>query len=155
MVLASEPVGGRSRATELPCFLCLVEKISCGLNLIDTLVTCTLSLICVFFNRQVTSFLKSAMQMKSGADVTGKRLAAELVLALAAQRGSLCYLLEWVEVALSAAAGARPRLADHQDDHGAGVDSTGMISHTNYVQILKQMKKSAVCSKTEKSHFNK
>uniref|UniRef100_A0A3Q2QMR5 Hect domain and RLD 7 n=1 Tax=Fundulus heteroclitus TaxID=8078 RepID=A0A3Q2QMR5_FUNHE len=53
---------------------------------------------------QVADFLKktSASSASSGADPTGRRLALELLLGLAMQRGSLKFLLEWVEVALAA-----------------------------------------------------
>lgn len=52
---------------------------------------------------QVTLFLKGAVMPMSGADNLGKRIASQLVLAIAAQRGSLRYLLEWVEMSLCAA----------------------------------------------------
>ncbi|KAJ0013026.1 hypothetical protein NQD34_017360 [Periophthalmus magnuspinnatus] len=53
---------------------------------------------------QVGDFLKktSVSSGAGGADVTGRRLSLELLLGLAMQRGSLRYLLEWVEVALAA-----------------------------------------------------
>uniref|UniRef100_A0A672ZPM8 Hect domain and RLD 7 n=1 Tax=Sphaeramia orbicularis TaxID=375764 RepID=A0A672ZPM8_9TELE len=53
---------------------------------------------------QVADFLKktSASGGSGGADSTGRRLALELLLGLAMQRGSLKFLLEWVEVALAA-----------------------------------------------------
>ncbi|XP_057674688.1 probable E3 ubiquitin-protein ligase HERC1 isoform X1 [Corythoichthys intestinalis] len=53
---------------------------------------------------QVAEFLKktSVSSGSGGADVTGRRLALELLLGLAMQRGSLKFLLEWVEVALAA-----------------------------------------------------
>ncbi|KAM4720559.1 putative E3 ubiquitin-protein ligase HERC1 isoform 3-T4 [Anableps anableps] len=53
---------------------------------------------------QVADFLKktSVSSGSSGADPTGRRLALELLLGLAMQRGSLKFLLEWVEVALAA-----------------------------------------------------
>ncbi|XP_038130884.1 probable E3 ubiquitin-protein ligase HERC1 isoform X2 [Cyprinodon tularosa] len=53
---------------------------------------------------QVADFLKktSVSSGSSGADPTGRRLALELLLGLAIQRGSLKFLLEWVEVALAA-----------------------------------------------------
>lgn len=53
---------------------------------------------------QVADFLKktSASGGSSGVDPTGRRLALELLLGLAMQRGSLKFLLEWVEVALAA-----------------------------------------------------
>uniref|UniRef100_A0A672ZQK9 Hect domain and RLD 7 n=1 Tax=Sphaeramia orbicularis TaxID=375764 RepID=A0A672ZQK9_9TELE len=46
--------------------------------------------------------LTSASGGSGGADSTGRRLALELLLGLAMQRGSLKFLLEWVEVALAA-----------------------------------------------------
>lgn len=53
---------------------------------------------------QVADFLKktSVSSGTGGADLTGRRLALELLLGLAIQRGSLKFLLEWVEVALAA-----------------------------------------------------
>ncbi|XP_067431218.1 probable E3 ubiquitin-protein ligase HERC1 isoform X7 [Thunnus thynnus] len=53
---------------------------------------------------QVAEFLKktSVSSGTGGADPTGRRLALELLLGLAMQRGSLKFLLEWVEVALAA-----------------------------------------------------
>lgn len=53
---------------------------------------------------QVAEFLKktSVSSGSSGADLTGRRLALELLLGLGMQRGSLKFLLEWVEVALAA-----------------------------------------------------
>ncbi|XP_023136650.2 probable E3 ubiquitin-protein ligase HERC1 isoform X3 [Amphiprion ocellaris] len=53
---------------------------------------------------QVADFLKktSVSSGSGGADPTGRRLALELLLGLAMQRGSLKFLLEWVEVALAA-----------------------------------------------------
>uniref|UniRef100_A0AAV2IR35 RCC1-like domain-containing protein n=1 Tax=Knipowitschia caucasica TaxID=637954 RepID=A0AAV2IR35_KNICA len=52
---------------------------------------------------QVGDFLKktSVNAGAGGADVMGRRLSLELLLGLAMQRGSLRYLLEWVEVALA------------------------------------------------------
>ncbi|KAM3600471.1 uncharacterized protein V6R79_024041 [Siganus canaliculatus] len=53
---------------------------------------------------QVADFLKktSVSCGTGGADPTGRRLALELLLGLAMQRGSLKFMLEWVEVALAA-----------------------------------------------------
>ncbi|XP_066566869.1 probable E3 ubiquitin-protein ligase HERC1 isoform X2 [Amia ocellicauda] len=55
---------------------------------------------------QVTVFLKKTSVPSSGADVAGRRLALELLLGLAVQRGSLRFLLEWIEVALAASTAA-------------------------------------------------
>ena len=88
---------------------------------------------------QITQFLKGATLPNSGADTLGKRLASELVLALAAQRGSLRYLLEWIEMALCASAASKlepsvPELPEQP----------GMITLDVFMDILHQMKKSAV-----------
>uniref|UniRef100_A0A9J8D3K3 HECT-type E3 ubiquitin transferase n=1 Tax=Cyprinus carpio carpio TaxID=630221 RepID=A0A9J8D3K3_CYPCA len=53
---------------------------------------------------QVGDFLKKTAVSGSGADRAGRRLSLELLLSLALQRGSLRFLLEWVEVALAASA---------------------------------------------------
>ncbi|KAI1904845.1 hypothetical protein AGOR_G00009860 [Albula goreensis] len=55
---------------------------------------------------QVADFLKKTSVSSSGADRAGRRLALELLLGLAMQRGSLRFLLEWMEVALAASAAA-------------------------------------------------
>ncbi|XP_075226553.1 putative E3 ubiquitin-protein ligase HERC1 isoform X4 [Lycorma delicatula] len=49
---------------------------------------------------EVSNFLKQVVTPGSGADSTGQMLASELLLGLAVQRGSLKYLLEWIEMAL-------------------------------------------------------
>lgn len=51
---------------------------------------------------QVSQFLKESVLSNSCADSEGKRLASELLLLIAAQRSSLQYLLEWIEMALEA-----------------------------------------------------
>lgn len=51
---------------------------------------------------QVSQFFKESVLSGSGADSEGKQLAAELLLLIATQRGSLRYLLEWIEMALDA-----------------------------------------------------
>lgn len=50
----------------------------------------------VVFYFQVTQFLKSVFDHNSGADAEGSRLACELLLTIAFQRGSLVHLLEWI-----------------------------------------------------------
>ncbi|XP_072108525.1 probable E3 ubiquitin-protein ligase HERC1 isoform X1 [Mobula birostris] len=55
---------------------------------------------------QVSTFLKKMTMPNSGADKEGRRLASELLLGLAVQRGCLKFLLEWIEVALAASAAA-------------------------------------------------
>lgn len=51
---------------------------------------------------QVSLFLKESVLSASCADLEGKQLAAELLLLIATQRGSLRFLLEWIEMALDA-----------------------------------------------------
>ncbi|XP_047185393.1 probable E3 ubiquitin-protein ligase HERC1 isoform X3 [Scophthalmus maximus] len=84
---------------------------------------------------QVADFLKktSVSSGTGGADPTGRRLALELLLGLAMQRGSLKFLLEWVEVALAASmSSCTPTLSSSsslssQQAAGVGFDA---IHHT-------------------------
>ncbi|XP_005987770.1 probable E3 ubiquitin-protein ligase HERC1 isoform X3 [Latimeria chalumnae] len=86
---------------------------------------------------QVTMFLKGVTMPNSGADVLGRRLASELLLGLAAQRGSLRYLLEWIEMALAASAVVSIL------DKGKMVQSQeGMMSYDCFMNILMQMRRS-------------
>nr|XP_015195044.1 PREDICTED: probable E3 ubiquitin-protein ligase HERC1 isoform X5 [Lepisosteus oculatus] len=72
---------------------------------------------------QVTAFLKRTSVPSSGADVAGRRLALELLLGLAMQRGSLRFLLEWIEVALTASAAACLRSSKlSASEEGIGYD---------------------------------
>lgn len=50
---------------------------------------------------QTSGFLKTVFNAVSGADMTGRQLSSELMLALASQRGSLKCLLEWVELCMT------------------------------------------------------
>uniref|UniRef100_A0A671MPF4 HECT-type E3 ubiquitin transferase n=1 Tax=Sinocyclocheilus anshuiensis TaxID=1608454 RepID=A0A671MPF4_9TELE len=81
---------------------------------------------------QVTTFLKGVTMRNSGADVVGRRLASELLLGLAAQRGSLRYLLEWVEMALAASASISS-LEQSQE---------GLMGYDCFMNILMQMRRS-------------
>ncbi|TUG88269.1 putative E3 ubiquitin-protein ligase HERC1 [Bagarius yarrelli] len=83
---------------------------------------------------QVTAFLKGAIACQSGADVVGRRLACELLLGLAAQRGSLRYLLEWVEMALGASSGVS-KLEQNQNQEG-------LMGYDCFMNILMQMRRS-------------
>ena len=65
------------------------------------------------------------------ADLRTKRLATELALALAAQRGSLRYLLDWIDTAMNSA------IATRQHDAHA-------ITHELFVNILERIACSAV-----------
>ena len=136
---------------------------------------------------QVTQFLKGAVMPTSGADDLGRRLASQLVLAVAAQRGSLRYLLEWIEMSLCATASIqqtkmeneKPNESDikkpNENEHGQSTRQSysdpeqkgapipyspelfrspmeymsmnsppGKISCDLFVEIVKQMKKTAV-----------
>ncbi|XP_063305478.1 probable E3 ubiquitin-protein ligase HERC1 isoform X3 [Pelobates fuscus] len=86
---------------------------------------------------QVTSFLKGVTVPNSGADTLGRRLASELLLGLASQRGSLRYLLEWIEMALAASA-----LVSETDKNKALTSQEGMISCDCFMSILQQMRRS-------------
>ena len=135
---------------------------------------------------QVTRFLKGAVMPMSGADDLGRRLASQLVLAIAAQRGSLRYLLEWVDMSLCAAslieqskcekscpaepdnsASSREHIESHKENQKNTKDirapspynvefysspleylplhsPPGKVSYDLFVEIVKQMKKTAV-----------
>ncbi|XP_039629608.1 probable E3 ubiquitin-protein ligase HERC1 isoform X4 [Polypterus senegalus] len=82
---------------------------------------------------QVTSFLKGVTMPNSGADILGRRLASELLLGLAAQRGSLRYLLEWIEMALAAAAVVSTITLHNQE---------GLIGYDYFMNVLMQMRRS-------------
>ncbi|KAJ7986812.1 hypothetical protein DPEC_G00332260 [Dallia pectoralis] len=74
---------------------------------------------------QVADFLKktSVSSGNGGADQAGRRLALELLLGLAVQRGSLRFLLEWVEVALAAsAASTSSKSSSTLSEGGVGYD---------------------------------
>ena len=99
---------------------------------------------------QVSGFLKSMSMPHSGADTHGKQLASELVLALAAQRGSLRYLLEWIQMAMCAASAGTDTEAGCSATHGeAGCsavhgDAVRTIKYEVFIQIFQQMIHSAV-----------
>ncbi|KAL7980305.1 hypothetical protein Chor_014634 [Crotalus horridus] len=86
---------------------------------------------------QVTAFLKGVTIPNSGADTLGRRLASELLLGLAAQRGSLRYLLEWIEMALSASA-----VVHTMEKNKLLQTLEGMISFDCFMTILMQMRRS-------------
>lgn len=87
----------------------------------------------------VTKFLRQAAAPHSGADLVGQQLAAELVLALAAQRGSLRYLLEWVELALQVSSVAQ------SEQKKGGSTRIGIMRWDFFNNILTQMIRSTVC----------
>ncbi|XP_057693796.1 probable E3 ubiquitin-protein ligase HERC1 isoform X8 [Corythoichthys intestinalis] len=86
---------------------------------------------------QVTTFLKGVTMPNSGADILGRRLASELLLGLASQRGSLRYLLEWIEMALAASA------VVSSIEHSKVLQSQeGLIGYDCFMNILMQMRRS-------------
>ncbi|CAF90789.1 unnamed protein product [Tetraodon nigroviridis] len=85
---------------------------------------------------QVTTFLKGVTMPNSGADVLGRRLASELLLGLASQRGSLRYLLEWIEMALAASA-VVSTMAESK-----AWNQEGLIGYDCFMSILMQMRRS-------------
>src|SRR6218665_1652700 len=87
---------------------------------------------------EVTAFLKSVAMPNSGADAVGKRLSAELMLAMATQRGSLRYILEWIDMALCASCTCKT------DPNAEEELRPRMINYNTFVDILQQMMKSAV-----------
>lgn len=92
---------------------------------------------------QVTTFLKGVTIPNSGVDILGRRLASELLLGLAAQRGSLRYLLEWIEMALGASA-----VVNNMEKTKLLSSQEGMISFDCFMTILMQMRRSLVCTLT-------
>ncbi len=127
---------------------------------------------------QVTRFLRGAVMPTSGADDLGRKLSSQLVLAVAAQRGSLRYLLEWVEMSLCATASMQRANADSSGsdskavpeggkkpvseskrgisspdrsnqfeiftDHPVQDSPPGKVSYDLFIEIVRQMKKTAV-----------
>lgn len=83
---------------------------------------------------QVTAFLKKTSVPSSGADSAGRRLALELLLGLAVQRGSLRFLLEWIEVSLAASTATNATLPEHEDG----------IGHDCILKTLAQMRQYSV-----------
>ena len=99
----------------------------------------------------VMSFLRSIVSPLSCADTNGRRLAAELMLTIATQRGSLHYLLEWIEMALCAA--VRLETESSSDTAVTEEPHPRMITHATFVAVLSQMKKAMVSSVVLLLHF--
>lgn len=93
---------------------------------------------------QVTTFLKGVTMPNSGADVLGRRLASELLLGLASQRGSLRYLLEWIEMALAASAVVSTMV------ESKAWSQEGLIGYDCFMSILMQMRRSLVGQRRER-----
>lgn len=83
---------------------------------------------------QTSDFLKSVCGASSGADAQARQCASELMLALAAQRGSLKFLLEWVELAMICA----PKATDGRNEN--------KIRWSLFQDMISKMMKSAVSS---------
>ncbi|KAL3866609.1 hypothetical protein ACJMK2_043893 [Sinanodonta woodiana] len=86
---------------------------------------------------EVTQFLRTVSTPSSCADVTGRRLASELMLAMAAQRGSLRYLLEWIELSLVTASRARSK------PEGDDTSATDKIKWDLFCSIVTKLMNSA------------
>jgi len=86
---------------------------------------------------QTSSFLKSACCSTSCADPQARQCVSELMLALAAQRGSLKFLLEWIELAMICS----PRASDEK------ARTENRIRWHFFQEIISKMMKSAVSSK--------
>ena len=84
----------------------------------------------------VTAFLRSIVVPQSGAEAVTRRLAIELLLVLAVHRGSLHYLLEWIEMALGAS--STPDLSEDDSPRPR------TITHALFVSSVMQIKLSAV-----------
>ncbi|KAK3583560.1 hypothetical protein CHS0354_026149 [Potamilus streckersoni] len=99
---------------------------------------------------EVTQFLKTVSAPGSCADVTGRRLASELMLAMAAQRGSLRYLLEWIELSLVTASRARSK------PEGDDTSATDKIKWDLFCSIVTKMMNSAsmVFNNERQSHVD-
>ncbi|XP_015230673.1 PREDICTED: probable E3 ubiquitin-protein ligase HERC1 [Cyprinodon variegatus] len=86
---------------------------------------------------QVTTFLKGVTMPNSGADILGRRLASELLLGLASQRGSLRYLLDWIEMALAASA-----VVSSMEEGALLQSQEGLMGYDCFMNILMQMRRS-------------
>ncbi|XP_021933596.1 probable E3 ubiquitin-protein ligase HERC1 isoform X3 [Zootermopsis nevadensis] len=83
--------------------------------------------------QEVTQFLRHAALPTSGADPAVQLLAAELLLELALQRGSLIYLLEWIDMALCASCGK-------QDDKNT---TSAKITTSVFLKAMSKMRSAA------------
>lgn len=86
---------------------------------------------------QVGNFLKKTAASGRGADPAGRRLALELLLSIAVQRGALRFMLEWVEVALAATSSPSSASSVSSSEPLA-------VSYEIVIQILQQMKQCSV-----------
>ncbi|KAK4883685.1 hypothetical protein RN001_007004 [Aquatica leii] len=89
--------------------------------------------------QQVSDFLREVVLLTITDDAQGQLLASELVLGLALQRGSLRYLLEWIEMAL---------------DASAKKENNGKISNTMFQKVLSQMEGCKITFKVENNEIS-
>lgn len=94
---------------------------------------------------EVTRFLRLAILPTSGVDSDGRLLASELLLGLATQRGSLRYLLDWIEMALFASAN-NSRIEKE-------TITSGFITSKFFFEILQQIKASINAGDQRQSQF--
>lgn len=104
---------------------------------------------------QVADFLKktSVNTGAGGADPTGRRLALELLLGLAMQRGSLKFLLEWVEIALAAStssstscsSSSSSTLSSSSSPSSLNSQQAACVGFDVIYQTLYQMRQYSVC----------
>lgn len=86
---------------------------------------------------QVSRFLRQAATSGCGADLDGQRLASEFMLLLATQRGSLCHVLEWVDMAMNTCVSLTHATSTQET-------SAGKISWEFFHNIMTQVIKSVV-----------
>lgn len=91
---------------------------------------------------QITAFLKGVVSSSSAADNAGRQLACELLLRINTLRGSLKYLLDWIEMALSFPCSSN-------EQKGPGVPNG--ISSACLCDVLIQIRKSAVSTCTNEN----
>ena len=92
---------------------------------------------------QITAFLKGVVSPSSAADTVGRQLACELLLRINTLRGSLKYLLEWIEMALSVSCSSSNKVKEPGAPNG--------ISSACLCDILIQIRKSAVSTSTDEN----
>lgn len=93
-----------------------------------------------FLIQQLFFSKRSAASPQAGADAAGQQLAAELMLALTAQRGMLHFLLDWVDLALHVSAAAR----SEEKKSGVHEGRLGRIGLIFFQKVLSEMVQSAV-----------
>lgn len=121
------------------------EVLTTALNIVIALPPLSLANECKLTSlgikslNQTACFLKTVFSSVSDADVVGRQLSSELMLALASQRGSLKCLLEWVELTML----TPPRGVT---DREGGRVSENTVTWQLFRNVVSQMMKSAVSS---------